>query len=37
MSSLDIGGVPFSQTIVLISLPLTETSAVGFIFNIAYY
>jgi hypothetical protein len=36
MSALGIGVVPFSQVIVLMSSPLTETSAVGFIFNIAF-
>jgi hypothetical protein len=32
INSLAIGGVPFSQVIVLISSPLTDTSAVGLIF-----
>jgi hypothetical protein len=35
MSALGIGVVPFSQVIVLISSPLTETSAFGFILSIA--
>jgi hypothetical protein len=35
--SLGIGGVPFSQVIVLISSPLTLTCAVGFIFKYCFY
>jgi hypothetical protein len=37
ISDLEIGAVPFSQTIVSSIFPLTETSAVGFISLNCFY